>query len=144
MKNNIRLLLEAGAGGGGGNAASGMQKFSASAVSPKIDEIIKYKNEIYDALKNLTKEIDEKVNNDGDAILGGAVGDLKEDWAAFQKDYNDFSTSMDNVRTALKTAGDSYDTFNRSIAAAEASSAVTKPSAGAPANATSGIYATTK
>ena len=117
-KMNLRQVFVTDAAGGGAPGAGGMQKFSASAVSSKIDEIIKYKNEIYDTLKALTTDIDSKVNNDGDAVLGGAVGDLKTDWQAFQTKYNEFSTSMDKVKAAIKKAGDSYDTFNRSLAAA--------------------------
>lgn len=124
----------------GGGAAGGMQKFSASAVSTKIDEIIKYKNEIYDTLKALTTDIDSKVNNDGDAVLGGAVGDLKTDWQTFQTKYNEFSTSMDNVKAAIKKAGDSYDTFNRSLAAAAESGNGVIAAGGGSANTTLSMY----
>jgi len=140
-KMNLRPVPGIDAAGGGGAAgAGGMQKFSASAVSSKIDEIIKYKNEIYDTLKALTTDIDSKVNNDGDAVLGGAVGDLKTDWQAFQTKYNEFSTSMDNVKAAIKKAGDSYDTFNRSLAAAAESGNGVIAAGGGSANTTLSMY----
>jgi len=88
----------------------------------------------------LTTDIDSKVNNDGDAVLGGAVGDLKTDWQAFQTKYNEFSTSMDNVKAAIKKAGDSYDTFNRSLAAAAESGNGVIAAGGGSANTTLSMY----
>lgn len=106
-----RLLME----GEGAGAGSDDVTFSASLVSDKLTTMIADVSDLYNALKALTGRIDAAVGNDGDAVLRGAVADIKTDWAGFQAKYQKFQAQMEAVRAAIIKAGASYDTFNSQL-----------------------------
>ena len=108
-----KMLMDAATPAGGDGVT-----FSASVVSENLTKIITDVSEIYGALTTLTTHVDEAVGSSDEAVLRGAVSGIKEDWGNFQTEYRNFQTQLEAVRSALVTAGGTYEGFNSGLTAA--------------------------